>query len=402
MADEAPAGGRKRRKAGLRVPSDSVPRQPALATIEEHPEIDLDDAPTIPMDEDSDDEFSSRSADDKTVEMDSEAESNEDEGVDIAFDEDELTPPPEAQHSATVELSHADWETVDETATAKRPQKRKPPPAPAKPIPNGLARPSSRRAGKPWHEEIFDENYLKTLPFLTPQATQAEAKFVLDSLGIRPGGQVLDVGCGYGRHAMEFAAHGFHVVGVDSSLPMLLRGADESQRRGLTINFVHGDMRELDLDTQFDGAYCLFSTFGYFDDDENKRAAKNIARALKPGMRCVFEVLNRDYLVRDLPTRVWWEGDGCVVLEEVEFNYFTSRVVSKRSIVFEDARQIEQEITMRSYSLHELGKLLHSVGFRVVEISGSMATRGRFFGAHSRDLIMVVERRDSPSALAQG
>ncbi|MCE9580551.1 MAG: methyltransferase domain-containing protein, partial [Deltaproteobacteria bacterium] len=265
---------------------------------------------------------------------------------------------------------------------------------------------SKKKRAKPWFEDLFDEDYLRTLPFLTPQATQAEARFVIDALALEPGAQVLDLGCGYGRHAMELAARGFHVVGLDSSLPLLLRGGDESQRRGLTINFVHGDMRELDFDAQFDGAYCLFSTFGFFDDETNKKTAANLARALKPGAKAVIEILNRDYLIGDLPTRVWWEGDGCVVLEEVEFNYFSSRIHSNRSVVFDDGRQLEQEISIRAYSLHELGKLLHSVGFRVLEVSGSIHTRGRFFGSHSRQILVVAERRapssKDPSEITRG
>ncbi|MBT8496135.1 MAG: hypothetical protein KJO07_24030, partial [Deltaproteobacteria bacterium] len=143
----------------------------------------------------------------------------------------------------------------------------------------------------------------------------------------------------------------------------------------------------------FDGAYCLFSTFGYFDDETNKKVAQQIANALKPGARFVIEVLNRDYIIGDLPSRVWWEGDGCVVLEEVEFNYFSSRMLSQRSVVFDDGRQLEQEISIRSYSLHELGKLLHAAGFRVIEVSGGMHTRSRFFGGRSRDIVVVAERR---------
>jgi SAM-dependent methyltransferase len=255
-----------------------------------------------------------------------------------------------------------------------------------------------QKRSKPWFEEIFDEDYLRTLPFLTPQATQSEAQFVVDVLSVQPGAQLLDLGCGYGRHAMELAARGFHLVGLDLSLPLLLRGADEAQRRGLSINFVHADMRELDFDAQFDGVYCLFSTFGFFDDETNKKTATAVARALTPGGRFVIEVLNRDYVIGELPTRVWWEGDGCVVLEEVEFNYFSSRIHSNRSVVFDDGRQIEQEISIRAYSLHELGKLLHAAGFRVVEVSGSVHTRGRYFGNHSRHIIVVAEKKPRDGA----
>lgn len=281
------------------------------------------------------------------------------------------------------------------------PSPTKPPPAPPKKAPDKRAaavaaasqqEPDKKSRSKQWFSDVFDEDYLRTLPFLTPQATQAEAELVAASLGTSPGAKLLDVGCGYGRHAMELAARGYHVVGLDLSTPLLVRGGEEAHRRGLTINFIRGDMRELDFDGQFDGAYCLFSTFGYFDDETNKKTAGNIARALRPGGKCVFEILNRDYVIADLPTRVWWEGDGCVVLEEVDFNYFTSRICVNRSVVFDDGRQLEQEISIRAYSLHEVGKLMLAAGFRVLEVSGSYQTRGRFFGNQSRHIIVVAER----------
>lgn len=264
-------------------------------------------------------------------------------------------------------------------------------PAPAAAQPKLDGKPPRSKA---WYVDLFDEDYLRTLPFLTPQATQAEAEFVIDALGLQPGAQVLDVGCGYGRHAMELAARGFHVVGLDLSTPLLVRGGEEAMRRGLEINFVRGDMRELDFDAQFDGAYCVFSTFGYFDDETNKKTISNMARALKPGGRVMIEILNRDYLIADLPTRVWWEGEGCVVLEEVELNYFSSRIQVNRSVVFDDGRQLEQEISVRAYSLHEIGKLMHAAGFRVLEVSGGYHTRGRFFGNQSRHIIVLAERKD--------
>ncbi len=278
---------------------------------------------------------------------------------------------------------------------APPPKAAKPAAAAVAPAPAAPAKPEGKvPRSKAWFADLFDEDYLRTLPFLTPQATQSEAEFVIDAMGLQAGAQVLDVGCGYGRHAMELAARGFHVVGLDLSTPLLVRGGEEAMRRGLQINFVRGDMRELDFDAQFDGAYCLFSTFGYFDDEANKKAITNIARALKPGGRVVIEILNRDYVIADLPTRVWWEGDGCVVLEEVELNYFSSRIQVNRSVVFDDGRQLEQEISLRAYSLHEVGKLMHAAGFRVLEVSGGYHTRGRFFGNQSRHIIVLAERKE--------
>ena len=97
-------------------------------------------------------------------------------------------------------------------------------------------------------------------------------------------------------------------------------------------------MRELPFDRKFDGAYCMLTSFGYFDEDANLKVAEGVARALKPGGRFLLDIVNRDYVVSDLPTRIWWEGVGCVVLEEVDFNFHTSRIVTRRSVVFEDGR----------------------------------------------------------------
>jgi SAM-dependent methyltransferase len=267
-------------------------------------------------------------------------------------------------------------------------------PAGAASLPEALAqRPRRPKRSKPWFEEVFDEDYLRTLPFMSADQTLREVEFIESSLAVKPGAQVLDIGCGYGRHAIELVQRGLDVTGLDLSLPLLLRAADEAQRRAMSVNFVHADMREMAFEKQFDGACCMLTSFGYFDEDTNLRVAEGIARSLKPGGRFLLDVVNRDYIVSDLPSRVWWEGNGCVVLEEVDFNFHTSRVLTHRSIVFEDGRQLEQEISVRAYSLHEIGRLLRQAGFRVLDISGSLATRGHFFGVTSRNLLILSEKR---------
>jgi SAM-dependent methyltransferase len=262
----------------------------------------------------------------------------------------------------------------------------------ALPLPEALSRRHLKKRLKPWFEEVFDENYLRTLPFMTAQQTLRETAFLKEALSPPAEGAVLDVGCGYGRHAIELSQRGFKVTGLDLSLPLLIRAADEAQRRGLAVNFVHADMREMTYDSQFDAAYCVLTSFGYFDEETNLRVASSICRALKPGGRFLVDTINRDYIVSDLPSRAWWEGDGCVVLEEVDFDFHTSRVVVRRSIVFGDGRQLENEISIRAYSLHELGRVLRRAGFQVLEVSGSLENREPFLGAASRHVVLVCER----------
>jgi SAM-dependent methyltransferase len=267
------------------------------------------------------------------------------------------------------------------------------PPLPILPEPLSQ-RPRRPKRSKPWFEEVFDEDYLRTLPFLRADQTMREVEFIASALSCPAGGELLDVGCGYGRHAIELVQQGYNVTGLDLSLPLLIRAADEAQKRSLSVNFVHADMREMAFEQQFDGAYSMLTSFGYFDEETNLRVAERIGRALKPGGKFLLEIINRDYLVGDLPLRVWWEGTGCVVLEEVDFNFHTSRINTHRSIVFDDGRQLEQELSIRAYSLHEIGRLLRQAGFRVIDVSGHLATRGDFFGSASRNLLVLAEKRE--------
>jgi SAM-dependent methyltransferase len=174
---------------------------------------------------------------------------------------------------------------------------------------------------------------------------------------------------------------------------MLSRAADEAQDQGFKINFLHADMREMNFEGAFDAVLVWGTTLGYFDDDSNKAVLDRFHRALKPGGLLLLETVNRDFVIRSQPNLVWFQGDGCVVMEESSFNYIASRLAVKRNVILDDGRQRESMYSIRLYSLHELGQILHLRGFRVVEITGREAMPGVFFGADSPKLIILAERR---------
>jgi SAM-dependent methyltransferase len=112
---------------------------------------------------------------------------------------------------------------------------------------------------------------------------------VARSTGLRAGWRVLDVGCGAGRHARAFRAAGARCVGVDLS-QTLLRIA----RRMTDAPLVRADMRLLPIRPgSMDLTVSLFTSFGYFDDDEeHTRALREMAGTLRPGGWLVIDFLN--------------------------------------------------------------------------------------------------------------
>jgi len=250
-----------------------------------------------------------------------------------------------------------------------------------------------RRKGRLWWEDLFNDDYLRTCEKLTEEQIAHEVDFVEDSLGIERGGAVLDLACGTGRHAIELARRGYEVVGFDLSLAMLARAGEDAQDHEARLTFVQGDMREMAFEEQFDGIYCWNTSFGYFEEDKNAQVIDRIHNALKGGGLFLLDVINRDFLIRQSPSLAWFEGDGCVCMDEMSVDFITSRMKIKRTMMLDDGRSREIEYSMRIYSLHELGKILHEHGFKVCEVSGRVATPGVFFGNESPRTIILAERR---------
>lgn len=250
-----------------------------------------------------------------------------------------------------------------------------------------------RRKGRLWWEDLFNDDYVRTMEKITDEQIAREVAFIEDSLGVERGGAVLDLGCGTGRHAVELARRGYEVVGCDLSLSMLARAGDEAQEREAKLNFVQGDMREMAFEEQFDGVYSWNTSFGYFEEEKNAQVVDRVHRALKAGGLFLLDVVNRDFLVRQSPSLAWFEGDGCVCMDEMSVDFITSRMRVKRTMMLDDGRSREIEYSMRVYSLHELGKILHEHGFKVCEVTGRIATPGVFFGNESPRTIILAEKR---------
>ena len=251
---------------------------------------------------------------------------------------------------------------------------------------------SSKKRVRPWWEEMFDDDLLRTVERLSEKQIISEAIFIEDRLGLQKGAIILDLACGEGRHAVELTRRGYKVVGYDLSLAMLARASDEAEEASQKINFLHGDMREMAFESMFDGVYCWGMSFGFFEEDKNFQVIQRIHRALRPGGVLLLDVVNRDFVAARQPSMVWFEGEGCVCMDEMQVDFITSRLKVKRTVMLDDGRSRELDYSIRLYGLHELGKMLHDAGFKVLEVSGQIATPGVFFGSESPRCVVLAER----------
>ncbi len=330
---------------------------------------------------------------------------------DVAPDSADRIPVEELSREDSPSLPPEEMTPMMPPAPSGRPEAKPQPPPPPKrtsavgeAAPAAVTPPEAREIASPeaekkkskqkraWWEELFSEDFVRANWKVSDEQIKREVTFVEESLGVAPGGVVLDLGCGSGQHAVELASRGYGVVGYDLSLYQLALAADIAQERSQKINFLQGDMREMAFEEMFDGIFCWNTSFGYFEEDKNFSVAERAFRALRPGGMFLVDVINRDFVAAHTPSSVWFEGDSCVCMDDAVIDYFTSRLRVKRSVILDDGRTRECTYSVRLYSFHELGKLLHEVGFRVTEVSGHPATPGVFLGQASPRILMLAQR----------
>jgi SAM-dependent methyltransferase len=244
-----------------------------------------------------------------------------------------------------------------------------------------------------WYLEggIYGPDYMAIFPAEAGSGA-AEADRAVRLLSLSAGARVLDIACGYGRHAVNLARRGINVVGLDLNAYFLgvaaQRAADENAR----AVFVRGDMRRLPFTSGFDAVVCLGGSFGQFaSEDEDFALLRETAQALKPGGKFLLDVANRDGILSRFIGKDWDElEDGTVVLHERRWDSLQGRVEGKDVVVGPDGRRREYEHSMRLYGAPEISSILRRAGFDVLALYGSLA--GTAIGWDSPRVNVVAQR----------
>jgi SAM-dependent methyltransferase len=244
-----------------------------------------------------------------------------------------------------------------------------------------------------WFETFFDERWVEISTIThPPEKSAAEVEFLIEALGLEPGQSVLDIPCGHGRHSIELALRGIRVVGVDLNDVPLEAARLAGRERGVNLDLRRIDMREIGFRGEFAAVLNLWTSFGYFDSDEDDRLVLERAwQALRPGGALVIETINLYGVLRRFEPRSWHDlGDGRLLLEERRFDTLAGRMHSGWTLVEPDGERSEMAFATRTYTLVELARMMTAVGFDVEQVWGDY--RGSEYGIDSRRMIVLARR----------
>lgn len=243
-----------------------------------------------------------------------------------------------------------------------------------------------------WHKALY--NSLSAKKVLDAQVmhvrAKQEAEFLIQEFGLMPNSRILDIPCGTGRHSKIFAQNGFRVTGVDINSECIKLA--KRNCTGLSATFRVGNMNRLAWARgKFDAIINLYSSFGYFQtDEENAAVAKEWAKVLRPGGKLAIQVVNRDYLMKVFAPVRWDEDKNFFWIDAAKFDPKSKYLEDQRIMIDKSTQRAHQfYCRMRLYSAKEMITLLKKSGFSQVQVFGS-AKREAFDRTKSTHPIYVA------------
>ncbi|NKB66126.1 MAG: methyltransferase domain-containing protein [Candidatus Latescibacteria bacterium] len=203
------------------------------------------------------------------------------------------------------------------------------------------------------HAPEYDEQW-----YTKGAVGQVEA--MVNLLKLPAGADIIDVGCGTGRHSVELARRGFCVTGLDFSKGMLAEARKRAIGAETAVNWLELDICALDLVEQFDaGISMLQGAFSLMDPgvdptDHDLTILRNIERSLRPGGQLLLQTFNAFKTIREFTPEDVTSG---------RFDPVTMVQHCPTAWTDEKGEQVEQVTRIRPYFPCEVLRLLEQCGF---------------------------------------
>lgn len=201
---------------------------------------------------------------------------------------------------------------------------------------------------------------------------------------------VLDMACGSGRHAIQFARLGLDVTAVDLSENLLKEACRNAKTAAVDIEFIQSDIRKFNPSKKYDLAVNLFTSIGYFDDDEeNLNVIKKAYNCLSANGFFILDYFNKNFLELNIvPTSVQKNGDQIVIQNRFIKD---NRVIKEIIFKMKNGKSKSFFESVRLYSFKELENMIIKSGFTIKNVFGDYS--GNEFVLESSPRVIIIAQR---------
>ena len=236
-----------------------------------------------------------------------------------------------------------------------------------------------------WYASWFDTPYYH---ILYKDRDHEEAHQFMDNLtnylNLPEDGKVLDLACGKGRHSVYLNSLGYNVTGVDLSENSIEYA---KQFENDSLRFEVHDMCK-PYNEKFDAVFNLFTSFGYFDKDEdNLNTIKAIKEDLNEFGFGVIDFMNTDFIIENLV------AEDIKTVEGIDFHqkrYVKDGYIIKDISFTADGEDYNFQERVKALTLKDFEALFEKAGVFLLDVFGDYKLR-KYYKTTSERLVMIFK-----------
>src|SRR5881227_3656237 len=115
------------------------------------------------------------------------------------------------------------------------------------------------------NDTFFEGLYQYAWKHTIPEGlTEAEVDFIIEIGKLKAGESILDLMCGYGRHAIELGRRGINVTAIDNLYSYIIEIKDKALQQSLPVKAIQENILDAKFEKVYDSAICMGNSFAFF------------------------------------------------------------------------------------------------------------------------------------------
>ena len=217
----------------------------------------------------------------------------------------------------------------------------------------------------------FFKGYYKDIwkQIFPEKTTSAEVDFIIEYSGLSKESHVLDIMCGYGRHALELARRGFSVTAVDNLPEYIDEINTTSTSQGLILETICTDVLNMQINKHYDVVICMGNSLQFFNEEQILDLLANLSSRLKPGGLFFINTWSlAEIVMKHFNERSWSRFNDLLFLGESKFLFRPTRIETTSTIITDSGEREVKKGVDYIFSIAEMEAMLNKCGFTVKEI----------------------------------
>lgn len=220
------------------------------------------------------------------------------------------------------------------------------------------------------NDSFFNGIYQKVWKQLVPPGiTKKEADFIVDVAQLKPGQLVLDVMCGYGRHALELSRCGMLVTAVDNLPAYIAEIRQKAAEENLSVSAILSGALQMSLQGRYDAAICMGNSFAFFNRKDAGVLLQKIAKHLNTG----GVLMINSWMIAEIAIRHFKEVQEYALPDyqyelQYQFAFHPNRIISRQTITGKNGQTETINGVDYIYSLDELQTMFAEAGLSTIAV----------------------------------